>query len=115
VKIGVFVPFSWSFSGAVVEHVGLQAEALEAGGHEVRLVIGNDPPGQFARALPPRVDEPVALTGAVAALLADESKRVTMGAAARALALDRYAWRDIVRQLEGIYERVIARVNGCAA
>jgi phosphatidylinositol alpha-mannosyltransferase len=55
VKIGIVVPFSWSFWGAVVEHAELQAEALEERGHEVRLVMGNDPPGQFTRALHPRV------------------------------------------------------------
>ena len=46
-------PFSWSFWGGVVEHAELQAEALEARGREVRLVMGNDPPGQFTRALHP--------------------------------------------------------------
>jgi len=55
VKIGIVVPFSWSFWGAVVEHAELQAQALEARGHEVRLVMGNDPPGQFTRVLHPRV------------------------------------------------------------
>jgi phosphatidylinositol alpha-mannosyltransferase len=55
VKIGIVVPFSWSFWGAVVEHAELQAVALEARGHEVRLLMGNDPPGQFTRALHPRV------------------------------------------------------------
>jgi phosphatidyl-myo-inositol alpha-mannosyltransferase len=55
VKIGIVVPFSWSFWGAVVEHAELQAAALEALGHDVRLVMGNDPPGQFTRALHPRV------------------------------------------------------------
>jgi phosphatidylinositol alpha-mannosyltransferase len=55
VKIGIVVPFSWSFWGAVVEHAELQAAALEARGHDVRLVMGNDPPGQFTRALHPRV------------------------------------------------------------
>ncbi len=54
-KIGIVVPFSWSFWGAVVEHAELQAGALEARGHEVRLVMGNDPPGQFTRVLHPRV------------------------------------------------------------
>ena len=54
-KIGIVVPFSWSFWGAVVEHAELQAEALEARGHEVRLIMGNDPPGQFTRVLHPRV------------------------------------------------------------
>ena len=54
-KIGIVVPFSWSFWGAVVEHAELQATALEELGHDVRLVIGNDPPGQFTRVLHPRV------------------------------------------------------------
>ncbi len=55
VKIGIVVPFSWSFWGAVVEHAELQAGALEELGHDVRLVMGNDPPGQFTRVLHPRV------------------------------------------------------------
>jgi phosphatidyl-myo-inositol alpha-mannosyltransferase len=63
VKIGIVVPFSWSFWGAVVEHAELQAAALEALGHDVRLIMGNDPPGQFTRVLHPRVgrhDDPPA-------------------------------------------------------
>jgi phosphatidylinositol alpha-mannosyltransferase len=55
VKIGIVVPFSWSFWGAVVEHAELQAAALEALGHDVQLIMGNDPPGQFTRVLHPRV------------------------------------------------------------
>jgi phosphatidyl-myo-inositol alpha-mannosyltransferase len=55
VKIGIVVPFSWSFWGAVVEHAELQAAALSDLGHEVRLIMGNDPPGQFTRVLHPRV------------------------------------------------------------
>jgi len=31
-----------------------------------------------------------------------------MGAAAREVALERYAWSDIAARLEGIYERVVA-------
>ena len=54
-KIGIVVPFSWSFWGAVVEHAELQAAALEDRGHDVRLIMGNDPPGQFTRVLHPRV------------------------------------------------------------
>ncbi|RDI75947.1 Glycosyl transferases group 1 [Gaiella occulta] len=54
-KIGIVVPFSWSFWGGVLEHAEAQAAALEARGHEVRLVMGNDPPGQFTRTLHPRV------------------------------------------------------------
>ena len=48
------MPFSWSFWGAVQEHADLQAEALRARGLEVRIIIGNDPPGTFTRALHPR-------------------------------------------------------------
>ena len=62
-KIGIVVPFSWSFWGAVVEHAELQAAALAERGHDVRLIVGNDPPGQFTRVLHPRVgrhDEPPA-------------------------------------------------------
>jgi phosphatidyl-myo-inositol alpha-mannosyltransferase len=55
VKIGIVVPFSWSFWGAVIEHAELQAAALEELGHDVRLIMGNDPPGQFTRVLHPRV------------------------------------------------------------
>ncbi|MEP6909318.1 MAG: glycosyltransferase family 4 protein [Actinomycetota bacterium] len=60
-KIGIVVPYSWSFWGAVVEHAELQAVALRRLGHDVRLVMGNDPPGSFTRVLHPRLgrhDEP---------------------------------------------------------
>jgi phosphatidyl-myo-inositol alpha-mannosyltransferase len=53
-KVGIVVPFSWSFLGGVLEHAELQAEALRARGLEVRIVIGNDPPGTFTRTLHPR-------------------------------------------------------------
>lgn len=54
-KVGIVVPFSWSFWGAVVEHAELQAAALREQGADVRLIMGNDPPGQFTRVLHPRV------------------------------------------------------------
>ena len=54
-KVGIVVPYSWSFWGAVVEHAELQAAALRRLGHDVRLVMGNDPPGSFTRALHPRL------------------------------------------------------------
>jgi phosphatidylinositol alpha-mannosyltransferase len=54
-KVGIVVPYSWSFWGAVVEHAELQAAALRRLGLDVRLVIGNDPPGSFTRALHPRL------------------------------------------------------------
>jgi phosphatidyl-myo-inositol alpha-mannosyltransferase len=55
VKVGIVVPYSWSFWGAVVEHAELQAQALHELGVETRTIMGNDPPGQFTRALHPRV------------------------------------------------------------
>jgi phosphatidylinositol alpha-mannosyltransferase len=54
VKIGIVVPYSWSFWGAVVEHAELQTAALRELGHEVKTIMGNDPPGQFTRVLHPR-------------------------------------------------------------
>lgn len=60
-KVGIVVPYSWSFWGAVVEHAELQAAALRRLGLDVALVMGNDPPGSFTRVLHPRLgrhDEP---------------------------------------------------------
>jgi phosphatidylinositol alpha-mannosyltransferase len=54
VKVGIVVPFSWSYWGGVVEHAENQAEALRARGHEVKILIGHDPPGHFTRLLHPR-------------------------------------------------------------
>jgi phosphatidylinositol alpha-mannosyltransferase len=54
VKIGIIVPFSWSYWGGVVEHAEHQAAALRRRGHEVRIVMGNDPPGKLTRFLHPR-------------------------------------------------------------
>jgi phosphatidyl-myo-inositol alpha-mannosyltransferase len=53
-KIGIVVPYSWSFWGGVIEHAELQAEALKSLGHDVKTIMGNDPPGQFTRVLHPR-------------------------------------------------------------
>jgi len=55
VKVGIVVPYSWSFWGAVVEHVELQAQALQRLGIETRTIMGNDPPGSFTRVLHPRL------------------------------------------------------------
>jgi glycosyltransferase involved in cell wall biosynthesis len=49
-------------------------------------------------------DEPQALADALAALLEDEPRREALGAAARRLAVDRYAWPDIARRLVAIYD-----------
>jgi phosphatidylinositol alpha-mannosyltransferase len=58
-------------------------------------------------AVPVAPGDPGALADAVERLLADETERRRMGAAARALALERYAWPDIARRLESVYERVV--------
>jgi phosphatidylinositol alpha-mannosyltransferase len=55
VKIGVVVPFSWSFWGGVPEHADHQARALFELGHDVRILIGHDPPGRLTKMLHPRV------------------------------------------------------------
>ncbi|MER3410106.1 MAG: hypothetical protein C4305_07025 [Thermoleophilia bacterium] len=54
-KVGIVVPFSWSFPGGVVDHAESQAQALRRQGVDVRLVMGNDPPGAFTRFLHPRL------------------------------------------------------------
>src|SRR5690348_17821408 len=57
-KVGIVVPYSWSFGGGVVDHAEAQARALEGVGIETRLLIGNDPPGSFSRILHPRQGRP---------------------------------------------------------
>ncbi len=53
-KVGIVVPFSWSFPGGVVEHAEHQARTLRSLGVETRTIMGNDPPGTFTRFLHPR-------------------------------------------------------------
>jgi len=57
-KVGIVVPYSWSFGGGVVDHAEAQRRALDAVGIETRLLIGNDPPGSFSRILHPRQGRP---------------------------------------------------------
>ena len=54
-KVGIVVPYSWSFWGGVIDHAHHQAQALRELGHDVHIVCGNDPPGAFTRVLHPRV------------------------------------------------------------
>jgi phosphatidylinositol alpha-mannosyltransferase len=54
VKVGIVVPFSWSFWGGVPEHADHQARALLDLGIDVRVIIGHDPPGRLTRMLHPR-------------------------------------------------------------
>jgi phosphatidyl-myo-inositol alpha-mannosyltransferase len=53
-KIAIVVPFSWSYWGGVVEHAEHQAAALRRRGHDVTVLMGNDPPGRLTRLLHPR-------------------------------------------------------------
>jgi phosphatidyl-myo-inositol alpha-mannosyltransferase len=53
VKVGIVVPFSWSYIGGVSEHAEAQAEALEPLGFDTRLIMGDDPPGTVWRLLHP--------------------------------------------------------------
>jgi len=53
-KIGIVVPFSWSYWGGVVEHSEHQAAALRRRGHDVQILMGNDPAGKLTRFLHPR-------------------------------------------------------------
>ena len=52
-KVAIVVPYSWSFWGGVVDHAEQQMHALRALGVDVRIIIGNDPPGSFTRVLHP--------------------------------------------------------------
>ena len=57
-KVGIVVPYSWSFGGGVVDHAEAQVRALRDVGIETRMLIGNDPPGSFSRILHPRQGRP---------------------------------------------------------
>jgi phosphatidyl-myo-inositol alpha-mannosyltransferase len=54
VKVGIVVPYSWSFWGGVQEHADLQARALRRLGHDARIVMGHDPPGRLTWLLHPK-------------------------------------------------------------
>jgi phosphatidyl-myo-inositol alpha-mannosyltransferase len=54
VKVGIVVPYSWSFWGGVQEHADHQARALKRLGVDVRIVMGHDPPGRLTKLLHPR-------------------------------------------------------------
>ena len=53
-KVGIVVPYSWSFWGGVPEHADHQARALGRLGVETRILIGHDPPGRLTTYLHPR-------------------------------------------------------------
>jgi len=53
-KLGIVVPYSWSFWGGVPEHAEHQARSLGRLGVETRIVIGHDPPGRLTSYMHPR-------------------------------------------------------------
>jgi phosphatidylinositol alpha-mannosyltransferase len=57
-------------------------------------------------AVPVSPNDPEALAEAVCGLVADEGRREAMGKAARALAVERYAWPAIAERLEEVYSTV---------
>ena len=53
-KVGIVVPYSWSFWGGVLEHADHQARALQKLGVEAKLIVGHDPPGLLTKLLHPK-------------------------------------------------------------
>jgi phosphatidylinositol alpha-mannosyltransferase len=75
--------------------------------------VASNIPGYAAVATPEAAvlvppSDPDALAAAVVDVLADEERRVAMGRAARAHALANYAWDDVARRLEEVYEEARA-------
>jgi glycosyltransferase involved in cell wall biosynthesis len=59
--------------------------------------------------------EASALAEGIVTLLEDEPLRQRLGAAARAVAVERYSWDSIAERLAQVYEVVIERVRRSAA
>jgi phosphatidyl-myo-inositol alpha-mannosyltransferase len=53
-KVGIVVPYSWSFWGGVQEHADHQARALLDLGVEAKILMGHDPPGRLTKLLHPK-------------------------------------------------------------
>jgi phosphatidylinositol alpha-mannosyltransferase len=53
-KVGIVVPYSWSFWGGVLEHADHQTRALRELGVDSKLILGNDPPGRLTKLLHPK-------------------------------------------------------------
>ena len=48
-KVGIVVPYTWSFWGGVQEHADHQARCLAALGHEAKILMGHDPDKAVSR------------------------------------------------------------------
>ena len=53
-KVGIVVPYSWSFWGGVLEHADHQARSLHGLGVDAKLIVGHDPPGRLTKLLHPK-------------------------------------------------------------
>jgi phosphatidyl-myo-inositol alpha-mannosyltransferase len=54
VKVGIVVPYSYSFWGGVLEHADHQTRALHELGVDAKLIVGHDPPGRLTKLLHPK-------------------------------------------------------------
>lgn len=54
-KLCLVSPYSWSFPGGVIEHIGSIADHLERRGHEVNVIAPNDPLDLRTRMLHPKL------------------------------------------------------------
>jgi len=104
-KVGIVVPFSWSFWGAVVEHAELQAAALRELGHDVRLVMGNDPPGPVLREVVSRaLAEDLGVLGdvtSIACIGEDQTAVAAFAAREEGVLAGTAAVDEVYRQVDG--------------
>jgi glycosyltransferase involved in cell wall biosynthesis len=103
--ISVLCSLSEGFPNSLVEAMaaGVPIVATSVGGNIDAVVEGEN-----GLLVPPQ--RPDALAGALRTLIADPSRRATMGAAGRERAKDRYGAREAVKSLETMYERLL---EGC--
>jgi glycosyltransferase involved in cell wall biosynthesis len=71
---------------------------------ETGVLIPGDPRGEQYQE---------AFVGAVVELLGDEARRAEMGAAARRRVEERYQWRRIAEEWEGVFEEMMGRAADC--
>ncbi len=92
------------FSMAVLEALACYLPVILTPGCHFPEVVDAGAGLEVERSIP-------ALSAALHDLLADPTKRLSMGHAARALVRSRFTWSQVVRQLETVYQTVIDRRN----
>ncbi len=91
------------FSLPAVEALACGTPVVASRAGALPEVLGDD--GRCARLVPP--GDPAALRAELADLLADDAARAALGAAGRALALQRYSWPAVARATVAAYRRAI--------